>query len=249
MNIVSIVELILAGISVIAAVVSARCSWKSQQKSAYHAFDSSYHIVLEELSTIAKTKSLRSLNNVNVSNISSDVQAAEIFDNVWSKFKTLATYVKEYVEAQDCHKQRKLQDIIGIKREHDMLLELFRPWAFALHQCHMIVYENPHLRKNEIFYKRLKHAQTKAMREMFAILIVRIEGDCGMNHVDKDDYAWIDEYVGNNKSLQSPIREAIFRVFTTSLSSEDDIKGVLHEKNNEGERLMRFYKSSDNTAA
>ena len=230
MNIITIIETILAGISVIAAVVSARCAWKSQQKSAYLAFDSSYHIVLEELSAIAKAKRLKLLNNIGASNISTDVQAAEIFDNVWSKFKTLATYVKEYVEAPDCRKQKKLQEIAGIKREHDKLLELFRPWAFALHQCHMIVYENPHLRDNVIFYKRLKHAQTRSMREMFAILIVRIEGECGMNHVDKDDYAWIDEYVGNNESLQSPIRDAIFRVVTTSLSTEDDIRGVLQGK-------------------
>lgn len=223
-------ETVFAGMSAIVAIISARCAWNSQRKSAYQAFDSAYKIVLDELSIITKTKSLYKSDGADFYSNSVDLQPAEIFNLVWERIKNLAVLVREYVEASDIQKKDKLLKLIGEKKKHDRQLELFQPWALALHQCHMIVHENSYLRENVIFDKRLRLAQTKAMREMFAILIVRIEGDCGMNHVDKDDYAWIDEYVGNNKSLQSPIREAIFRVFTTSLSSEDDIKGVLHEK-------------------
>ena len=224
------IETLIAVLSVIAAIVSALCAWRSQQKSSYLAYDSSYNIVLAELTMLCKIRSLYIADTVNTFNSSSELQPAEMFNIVWPRVKNIAYLVRVYVEADDSKKREALMKLVEEKTEIDRLLELFQPWAFALHQCHMIVYEHKHLRTNAIFDKRLKLAQTRAMRELFAVMIVRIEGMSGMNHVGKNDFEWIKDYAGNNDNLKGTICEAVFRVITSPLISSDDIKTLVKGK-------------------
>ena len=223
-------ESLLTGLSVISAGISAVCAWKSHEKSAYQAYDSAYGIVLNELSILSKTTSLYPASEcANICSIEMGLQPAEIFRNVWPDVKNLANYVREYIEADSAHKEDKINLLLERKRLIDQKLELFQPWAFALHQCHMIVNENRHLRDNPIFDKRLKMAQTAEMKEMFAVLIVRIEGECGRNHVDEKDFDWINDFVGDNENLRGTIREAIYRVVTSSarVSSVESIRQLV----------------------